>query len=613
MFQSINSFVLVCTMSIFASVSAQDVVQGEQIYSTAGGDVWPGHVEFTTTPNEMVTTGVFAPGGVMPYTNAANQPRIYLNTYNTTASSPLSAVTKRSYLTCTEASAGTINAGRSYISRDVKALVAGGYIVCGEVSDVALTPQKRGFLMKTDAAGNVLWFRHYYPNNNNMDEIGFNAVDMMASSQGGFVVVGYRVDKTVNRKIARLVELDASGNVTATRELNNSTTAASEYIDVVQLGNDMFVVTGSCNVFYNSSNVKIASDVVMTVFNATTNAIGSHSYKVPAPATLDGKVEEGRAIVKYGTNVAIVGKKYTESLNATQATFANQSILAVSFTVTTTGTPSTLIGGAWTNNSKTLDITGIADENPKDLIYGGTTSGALNFWTVGLANGGAFLLNLNNTGTVPGGNAELYQSAAGSLTGECLSKSTAGNIIFAGRSSFSGSQSADLVARIGGTTTTGGTCAATLNTVTETVQSLTRAALTNATPTTTTTTECHIAVMHGNTVAYPCPGIVPALRTSADNTTGSIAEIGQTFTVNIYPNPFQTTLNIQYTLSTDSEVSFNMYDLSGKKVLSYTSTEVETSGEKELSFDTNELPAGIYVWKMQTAEKALTGKLIKTE
>lgn len=605
----ISSIILASALFLtFSAAFAQQVVQGEQSYSLSGGDVRPGHIELCSAANNVITTGVFAIGSPTPFTNTANQPRIYLNTYNTTAPSPLSAVMKYSYVTASEDASKTINASRSYISRDVK-VISDGYIVAGEVNDASLTPTRRAFLMKVDNTGAVVWFRHYYPAVANADEMSFDAVAPISNGVNGFVACGYRYDQAGKREVARIVKVTTTGVVSATKELSTSnSTLGSRFIDIVDMGNNVYGLTGSCNVGYNTANVKTASDVLMSIYNVGTGAISMASFSIPTSGQT-GNVEEGRSIVKHGGRLAIVGKKYSENLNATTPLYTNQSILATSFNVV--GTTVT-VGGTWTNNSVLLDIAGSNTENPKDLLYSGTTPGVTGFWMTGLYANRAFLLNLDmTTGTTPG-TAETYESSTTNLTGECLTKSTAGNLIFAGRSTFGGIQTADVVARIGGTTSTGIYCNADLKTVTSTPQSLIKATLPVTSPITQSETETHIAVNHGVAVAYPCPGVPSTLRTANENLEENIVLKDE---LNVFPNPFREKMTLQFTNRESTPFEINLYDLQGNLVHQQQGNTEARNPNVEIVFDTDpvELPDGMYFIEIKTPTKRIMHKVLKVE
>ena len=65
-----------------------------------------------------------------------------------------------------------------------------------------------------------------------------------------------------------------------------------------------------------------------------------------------------------------------------------------------------------------------------------------------------------------------------------------------------------------------------------------------------------------------------------------------------YPNPFNPTTILSYDLKTDAFVKLTVYNLVGQ-VVQVVIDEYQNAGYKEVSFDANELPAGIYLYKLQ--------------
>jgi hypothetical protein len=58
---------------------------------------------------------------------------------------------------------------------------------------------------------------------------------------------------------------------------------------------------------------------------------------------------------------------------------------------------------------------------------------------------------------------------------------------------------------------------------------------------------------------------------------------------------------LSYTLKTDSRVKLTVYNLVGQSVQLIVD-EYQTAGEYEFSFDASELPAGIYLYKLQVGD-----------
>jgi enterochelin esterase-like enzyme len=76
-----------------------------------------------------------------------------------------------------------------------------------------------------------------------------------------------------------------------------------------------------------------------------------------------------------------------------------------------------------------------------------------------------------------------------------------------------------------------------------------------------------------------------------------------------YPNPFNPTTTIRFSLPNSSRASVSVYDLSGRLV-STLADEVFTAGGHTLEFDGTGLPSGIYFARLQTGEVGVTKKMV---
>lgn len=77
-----------------------------------------------------------------------------------------------------------------------------------------------------------------------------------------------------------------------------------------------------------------------------------------------------------------------------------------------------------------------------------------------------------------------------------------------------------------------------------------------------------------------------------------------------YPNPFNPSTVISYTLNSSTNVSLNVYDITGRKVATLVN-ERQTAGVQEVSFDASSLASGIYIYRLQTTDGAsLTKKMV---
>ena len=76
-----------------------------------------------------------------------------------------------------------------------------------------------------------------------------------------------------------------------------------------------------------------------------------------------------------------------------------------------------------------------------------------------------------------------------------------------------------------------------------------------------------------------------------------------------YPNPFNPNTTIKYTIPKASFVSLKIYDLIGKEIATLVNGE-KPIGDYEIEFIGNNLPSGIYLYKMQAGNFSDTKKLI---
>ena len=68
-----------------------------------------------------------------------------------------------------------------------------------------------------------------------------------------------------------------------------------------------------------------------------------------------------------------------------------------------------------------------------------------------------------------------------------------------------------------------------------------------------------------------------------------------------YPNPFNPSTVLSYNLKTDAEVKLTVFNLVGQSVQVLVN-EFQSAGYYEVNFDAKDLPAGIYLYKLQVGE-----------
>ncbi len=78
-----------------------------------------------------------------------------------------------------------------------------------------------------------------------------------------------------------------------------------------------------------------------------------------------------------------------------------------------------------------------------------------------------------------------------------------------------------------------------------------------------------------------------------------------------YPNPFNpvTRIKFDYIRSSESDVNFDVYDVTGRQVYQYRFTGL-TSGSYEIDFDGTDLSSGLYLYRLYNGKNSATGKMI---
>ena len=92
-----------------------------------------------------------------------------------------------------------------------------------------------------------------------------------------------------------------------------------------------------------------------------------------------------------------------------------------------------------------------------------------------------------------------------------------------------------------------------------------------------------------------------AIDSALNDFIASTTELESTFRLNIFPNPTQEKLTINYHLNKNEEVTFEIVDLLGKKVKSFVI--FNSSGNNTIDLDISELPSANYVLQFHTSEE----------
>ncbi len=77
-----------------------------------------------------------------------------------------------------------------------------------------------------------------------------------------------------------------------------------------------------------------------------------------------------------------------------------------------------------------------------------------------------------------------------------------------------------------------------------------------------------------------------------------------------YPNPFNPSTTIVFTIPVEARVTLKVYDVLGKEVATLINESNHPVGTHKVSFDGQNLPSGVYFYKLNTPEYSLTKKMV---
>lgn len=92
-------------------------------------------------------------------------------------------------------------------------------------------------------------------------------------------------------------------------------------------------------------------------------------------------------------------------------------------------------------------------------------------------------------------------------------------------------------------------------------------------------------------------------------TAPTFENIQTNFNLQNYPNPFVRSTTIEYQITEEAKVELSVFDLQGKQIATLIN-KIQQAGVYRVNFSADKLPAGTYIYKIQTGEFVETKKLI---
>jgi len=80
--------------------------------------------------------------------------------------------------------------------------------------------------------------------------------------------------------------------------------------------------------------------------------------------------------------------------------------------------------------------------------------------------------------------------------------------------------------------------------------------------------------------------------------------------ISAYPNPFTSSATIQFEMTNTSDVTVEVFDLTGKKVANLYNGKAEAGLSYQVQLNGGDLPAGIYVYRINTGDHVYNDRLI---
>ena len=99
------------------------------------------------------------------------------------------------------------------------------------------------------------------------------------------------------------------------------------------------------------------------------------------------------------------------------------------------------------------------------------------------------------------------------------------------------------------------------------------------------------------------------LTVQDDQVAQQIASQPAPLSVEAFPNPFNPSTTIRYSLPTSDHVVLRVYDILGREVARLVDG-VQQEGRHEVSFDASRLPSGVYLYRLETGSETVSRQLL---
>lgn len=100
------------------------------------------------------------------------------------------------------------------------------------------------------------------------------------------------------------------------------------------------------------------------------------------------------------------------------------------------------------------------------------------------------------------------------------------------------------------------------------------------------------------------------LKKQIDQNVTTIVDNNQ-FALQLYPNPFVNESNLLYTITKESKVTIELYDINGALIKTL-ANEIQASGSHSITINGNNLTSGVYIVKLNIDGVVISKQIIKT-